>query len=163
MSKCVPQLFLGSLPRTRQSAIRYFHISHNASPPHTHTPKFCITYVFHFSWLLQPSQEKLKIMLMQFFFWGGGGGGGGGWGGGIRCIMGNVEVAYRPFIFLSLVTVPVPFSLLKWRKAQIAFRDTCISRQAEPHVSVRLKLKRGSRRTNYWSDRNSPITDYESS
>ena len=154
MSKCVPQLFLGSLPRTRQSAIRYFHISHNASPTHTHTPKFCITYVFHFSWLLQPSQEKLKIMLMQFFFF---------WGGGIRCIMGNVEVAYWPFIFLSLVTVPVPFSLLKWRKAKIVFRDTCISRQAEPHVSVHLKLKRGSRRTNYWSDRNSPITDYESS
>ena len=46
-------------------------------PPPTHTPKFCITYVFHFSWLLQPSQEKLKIMLMQFFFfWGGGVGGG---------------------------------------------------------------------------------------
>ena len=116
-------------------------------PPPTHTPKFCITYVFHFSWLLQPSQEKLKIMLMQFFFFLGGGGW--GVGRGIRCIMGNVEVAYWHFIFLSLVTFPVPFLLLKRRKAKIAFRDTCISRQAEPHVSVRLKLKRGSRRTNY--------------
>ena len=27
-------------------------------------PKFCITFVFHFFWVLQPSQEKLKAMLM---------------------------------------------------------------------------------------------------
>ena len=36
-------------------------------------------------------------MLMQifFFFWGGGGGGRGGKGGGqIRCIIGDVQVAY---------------------------------------------------------------------
>ena len=39
-------------------------------------PKFCITFVFHFSWVLQPSQEKLKTMLMQNFM----GGGGGKWG-----------------------------------------------------------------------------------
>ena len=38
--------------------------------------------------------------------------------------MGNLEVAYSPFIFLSLVTVPVPFSLLKSRKAKVAFIDT---------------------------------------
>ena len=30
-------------------------------------PKFCITFVFHFSWVLQPFQEKLKTMLMQNF------------------------------------------------------------------------------------------------
>ena len=30
-------------------------------------PKFWITFVFHFSWVLQPSQEKLKTMLMQNF------------------------------------------------------------------------------------------------
>ena len=30
-------------------------------------PKFCITFVFHFSWVLQLSQEKLKTMLMQNF------------------------------------------------------------------------------------------------
>ena len=34
----------------------------------------CKTFVFHFSWVLQPSQKKLKTMLMQFFFSGGGGG-----------------------------------------------------------------------------------------
>ena len=27
--------------------------------------KFCITFIFHFSCVLQPSQEKLKTMLMQ--------------------------------------------------------------------------------------------------
>ena len=148
MSKCVPQLFLGSLPRTRQSAIRYFHISHNASPPHTQTQP-----------QTQPSQEKLKIMLMQFFFWGRGGAERGDKVHYGKCRSGVLAI-YFP---VPCVTVSVPFLLLKWRKAKIAFRDTCISRQAEPHVSVRLKLKHGSRRTNYWSDRNAPITDYESS
>ena len=46
-------------------------------------PKVCITFVFHFSWVLQLSQEKLKTMLMQNF------------GRQIRCIVGNVEVACR--------------------------------------------------------------------
>ena len=46
-------------------------------------PNFCINFVFHFSWVLQPSQEKLKTMLMQNF------------GGQIRCIMRDVQVAYR--------------------------------------------------------------------
>ena len=39
-----------------------FPIMHLICPP-----KFCITFVFHFSWVLQPSQEKLKTMLMQNF------------------------------------------------------------------------------------------------
>ena len=30
-------------------------------------PEFCITFVIHFSWVLQPSREKLKTMLMQNF------------------------------------------------------------------------------------------------
>ena len=46
-------------------------------------PKFCIPFVFHFSWVLQPSQEKLKTMLMQNF------------GGQIRCILGDVHVTNR--------------------------------------------------------------------
>ena len=43
--------------------------------------KFCVTFVFHFSWVLhlQSPHEKLKTLLMEFF-WGGGGGGGGGEG-----------------------------------------------------------------------------------
>ena len=46
--------------------ICHLHISHNAFYL---PPKFCITFVFHFSWVLQPSQEKLKTLLMQNF-WG---------------------------------------------------------------------------------------------
>ena len=41
------------------------------------SPKFC-----HFPWVLQPSQEKLKTMLMQNF------------GGQIRRIMREVQMAY---------------------------------------------------------------------
>ena len=52
-------------------------------------PKFCMTFVFHFSWVLQLSQEKLKTMLMQNF------------GGQIRCIMGEVQVAYKALFFSS--------------------------------------------------------------
>ena len=45
--------------------IHHFHIPHNAPclPP----PKICITFVFHFPWVLLSSQEKLKTMLIQNF------------------------------------------------------------------------------------------------
>ena len=72
---------------------RHFHISYNAPyfpPPPPPQKKFCITFVFHFSWVLQPSQEKLKTMLMQNL------------GGQRRCIMGNVEVAYKVIAFTAL-------------------------------------------------------------
>ena len=46
------------------------------------SPKFCIAFVFHFSWVSQSSEEKLKTMLMQNF------------GGQIRLIMRDVQVAY---------------------------------------------------------------------
>ena len=44
----------------------HLHISDNApySPPPS---KFCVTFDFHFSWVLQPSQEKLKTVLMHNF------------------------------------------------------------------------------------------------
>ena len=53
-------------------------------------PKSCITFVFHFSWVLQPSQEKLKTMVMQNL---GGGGGemGEGAGAKITCVMRDVK------------------------------------------------------------------------
>ena len=51
-------------------------IMHLFCPP---PPKFCITFVFHFFWILQLPQEKLKTMLVQNF------------GGQIRCIMGDVQ------------------------------------------------------------------------
>ena len=44
-------------------------------------PKFCITFVSHFSWISQSSQEKLKTMIMQNIW------------GQTRCIMGDVEMA----------------------------------------------------------------------
>ena len=62
---------------------RYLHISRNAPYMSPHPPpphKFCITFVFHFSWVLQSSQEKLKTMLLQNFR------------GQIRCIMGFLQV-----------------------------------------------------------------------
>ena len=62
----------------QKSSIRHFHIPHNTpSLP----PKISITFVFHFPWVLQSSQEKLKTMLMQIF------------AGQTRCIIGDVEMA----------------------------------------------------------------------
>ena len=42
-------------------------IMHHVYPP----PQFYITFVFHFSWVLQSSREKLKTMLMQNVWVGG--------------------------------------------------------------------------------------------
>ena len=39
-------------------------------------PKFCVTIVYNFSWVQQPSQEKLMIILIQTFGRVGRGGGG---------------------------------------------------------------------------------------
>ena len=44
-------------------------ISHNTP---CFSPKFCITFVADFSWVLQSSQQKTETMLMYFFIWGGG-------------------------------------------------------------------------------------------
>ena len=60
----------------RKPIIRQLQISHNAPylpPPPPPQKKF--------AWVLQPSQEKLKTMLMQ------------NCGGQIRCIVGDVHVA----------------------------------------------------------------------
>ena len=68
------------------NTIRPLHIFHNA--PYL-PPKFCITFVFHFCWVLQPSQEKMKTVILQNL--------------GVQnlqnlmCIMGDVQVAYRIF------------------------------------------------------------------
>ena len=50
-----------------QYATSTFPITHLIRPPPP-KKKICITFVFHFSWVLQPSQEKLKTILMQTFF-----------------------------------------------------------------------------------------------
>ena len=52
-----------------ESPVRHLHISHNA--PHS-PPKNLHNFVFHFSWVLQPSQGTLKTMLKYNL--GGGGG-----------------------------------------------------------------------------------------
>ena len=57
----------------------------------------CITFVFHFSWVLQPSKEKLKTILMQ-----------NSWGQ-IRFIVRDVQVAYEAsVVLLSLCQYLVP-------------------------------------------------------
>ena len=53
--------------------------------------KFCTTFVFHFSWVLQPSQEKIIENNAYAKFWGQ-----------IRCVMGNVEVAYRSLLHIHV-------------------------------------------------------------
>ena len=58
------------------------------SPPHSLPKKVCISIVFSFSWDGCNTQEKWKTKVMQIFLGGVGG------GGRIRCVMGNVEVAY---------------------------------------------------------------------
>ena len=45
--------------------IHHLHISHNG--PYLLLKIFCIIFVFHSSWVLQTSQEKLKTTLMQNF------------------------------------------------------------------------------------------------
>ena len=50
--------------------VLHLHISHSAPylpPTRPREKKNAITFVFHFSWVLQPCQEKLKTMLMQNF------------------------------------------------------------------------------------------------
>ena len=73
--------------------IRHFQISHNS--PYLPPKKNCITFVFLSCWVLQPSQEKLKTALMQNF------------GRRIRCIMGNVEVAYSTKRESAICTFPI--------------------------------------------------------
>ena len=57
-------------------------------PPLQPSKKFCISIVFYFSWDGCNTQEKWKVMQNL---------GVGGGGAPLRCIMGNVEVAYRAF------------------------------------------------------------------
>ena len=69
--------------------IRHLQISYNTP---CLPPNFCITFVFHFSWVLQPSQEKLKTMFMQRFFFVERRGAGAG-EGQARCIVGDLQVS----------------------------------------------------------------------
>ena len=84
---CLPSLILNATNNEKnhyyaEIMIRNFHMSHNAPFLPRPPPQFCITFVFHFSRVLQLSQEKLKRMLKQNF------------GGQIRSIMGEVQATY---------------------------------------------------------------------
>ena len=85
----------------------HLHISDNA--PYSPPSKFCVTFDFHFSWVLQPSQEKLKTVLMQILFFLGGGGGG---GEQIRYIMGDVQVAYL-FIYFQIAVTTSKYNIIE--------------------------------------------------
>ena len=61
-----------------------------------------VTFVFHFYWVLQPSQEKLKRKLMQKS------------GGQIRCIVGNVEEGYLINLFSFRGTWTVVFFFINY-------------------------------------------------
>ena len=58
----------------------HLHISHNTF---CLPPKFCISFVFNFYWVLQSSQEKLKTMPLQYF--------------GGKTILGDVQMANCTF------------------------------------------------------------------
>ena len=66
------------------------------------SPKFCITFVSHISWVLQSSQGNLKTTLMQNF------------GGQTRCIMRDVEMAnlvishWGPYAYKTATTRTTP-------------------------------------------------------
>ena len=60
-----------------QYATSMFPMMHLICPP-----KFCITFVFHFPWVLQLSQRKIKNNAYAKCW------------GQIWCIMGDVQVAY---------------------------------------------------------------------
>ena len=68
----------------RNLVIRHLQICHNAPIPPPPLPAQILhnQVASHFSWVLQPSQEKLKTMLMQNL------------GEQIRSIMGKMEVAF---------------------------------------------------------------------
>ena len=56
---------LGTGTRIRQ--LHFFYSTPYLPPPPPKKKKFCIAFVFNFSWVLHSSKEKLKIMLTVFF------------------------------------------------------------------------------------------------
>ena len=62
-------------------------------------PKFCISIVFNFSWDGCDTQEKRETKVIQNF------------GVQIRCIMGNVEGAYKRTLFTMLANLARAFGM----------------------------------------------------
>ena len=90
------------LPPCCQYSIHSLTLSNSPFAHLRNTPclpsKSCVTFVSHFSWVLQPSQEKLKTMLMQDF------------GGRTRCILGHVHDKY--FTPFEIFAIKMLFKLL---------------------------------------------------
>ena len=63
-------------------------------------PKFCITFVFHLSWVLQPSQEIGNNAYAKLSAEFG--------SGQIRYIVGDVQVAYRQKIYQDVIKLISP-------------------------------------------------------
>ena len=87
------------------NCIHHFHIPHNTP---CLPPKIYITFVFHFPWVLQSSQEKRKTMLMQNF------------GRQTRCIMGDVILVPRASVSFGHVVGETEGSKL------LTSGDTCV-------------------------------------
>ena len=71
--------------------------------------KFCMIFVFHFFWVLQPSQEKLKAMVVQNF------------GGQISCILEDMQVGY--IILYNLIFAYVVFIISLFFKLFFCFHN----------------------------------------
>ena len=82
-------------------------------------PKLCITFVFHFSWVLQSSQQKLTTMFMQSVFLGGRGE---ERGGGKQGALLNDNLRSGPILAVlihSLLSAPALFSFRPARRSVI--------------------------------------------
>ena len=77
--KHVAMVMMSLLMSSPPISIRHLHISHSA--PYL-PPKFCLTFVYHFSWYYSRPKGNGKQYLRKMF------------GGQIRCTMGDVQVVY---------------------------------------------------------------------
>ena len=84
-------------------------VQNNATQSFAHLSKFCITFVFYFSWVLQSSQPKSKTMLMQNC--------GGEGGGQTNSIMEDEPMANKPALKLDNSTILISSSSCRERSA----------------------------------------------
>ena len=90
--------------------IRHLQISYNTPCLPPPPPKFSITFVFHFSWVLQPSQEKLKTCKV---FLGGAG------ASKVHCGRFASAVPFLAVLIHSLLRAPALFSFRLARRSVI--------------------------------------------
>ena len=96
--------------------IRHLQISYNTPclPPPPPPAKFCKKIFFNFSWVLQPSKEKLKTCKVFL------GGRGGGWGASkVHCGRFASAVPFLAVLIHSLLRAPALFSFRLARRSVI--------------------------------------------